>query len=791
MSAATDMTDVTTDPTAPGDPGTPPKKSIVLTLAQQANDAIAGGADPKRVSDRLGMMVQHIQSNPHLLLEADDALNKGADPDALGNRIYHLSLVGKAERDNAAELGAQKDDQNVVQGAARAAFHGATLGFGDELTAGARALFDKGPDAYNTELQGARTDLSNFRDTHPKTAIASELGGGLVPATLLPGARALDAIKGGAAYGAIQGAGDADGGLSDRLTGAAVGAGAGAAGGAFLSKVAAPIGRVAFDATKAAAKPLLESEAMQSLTDWLAAHPAGLSTVNVGPPGSAPPPNASRGIAGTAERIVSDLGPRSADDRAKALLLEKIAADKGDLPAMAAAAQASGKPNAIADLAGENTLGLQRAARTVPGEGKTAIPAALYDRQGGHTSRLVDDLIETSRSPGRINIPKAIADKGAEREAAAEQMYGQLRQLPPAVIDGASDLFNRPAFRSAIGKAQTIAANGGQDFPKLFDQVFAPSTEDAIGVVDAMGQPAQVGGKMQQVARPIDFQTADRVKRALDDMLTLGKRSPLEAGGIGPEEEAVIRGAKNQYLTAADKAFPGYENARDVFAGHSAMMNAFNDGRNFLAMHPQEAEIAIQGLGQHEKEAFLQGATESVAQDLEKGMGTFDKTRRVILPQDKQQRLRLLFPDDQSFQTFLARANEEARMRHSLNFTVGGSNTTDKAAEIADLSGGSNPWLDMMTRRGVVPGTLAALGQSATRARLSGVTTETANALTPMFTAGMGGNKQELADLIQNLIDFQARDASRKATRAAASRPFTASAGGFAGSVASPPNSQR
>ena len=77
---------------------------------------------------------------------------------------------------------------NNPTGALRSFFQGMTFGGGDEVvaagTAGAKSLLGQGAgsfsDMYEQELQKERSRLGQFRETNPKTAIASELVGGAV-----------------------------------------------------------------------------------------------------------------------------------------------------------------------------------------------------------------------------------------------------------------------------------------------------------------------------------------------------------------------------------------------------------------------------------------------------------------------------------------------------------------------------------------------------------------------------------------------------------------------------------
>ena len=156
---------------------------------------------------------------------------------------------------------------------------GLMFGFGDEVTAGIKALF--GAD-YDKALNKERQIIETFRDVSPKTAIGTEIGGAIVPtvagllaspftggtsgvatttgttARLAPLIAKLTGKAGslrrgttvGAGQGALYGAGTATGDLQDR----AEGAGGGALLGAPLGAVSTAVGKYiipsAFEGTK-------------------------------------------------------------------------------------------------------------------------------------------------------------------------------------------------------------------------------------------------------------------------------------------------------------------------------------------------------------------------------------------------------------------------------------------------------------------------------------------------------------------------------------------------------------
>lgn len=128
-------------------------------------------------------------------------------------------------------------------GATDAAIQGATLGFGDEVSAAARAPIDMAlrgegfNEAYQHNLAAERDRYSTYKNANPITATAAELAGGL----RVPVGNA-GAIRTGATMGGLAGFGASEGDIPQRAADAAIGAGGGAVLGAALSGASRLIG---------------------------------------------------------------------------------------------------------------------------------------------------------------------------------------------------------------------------------------------------------------------------------------------------------------------------------------------------------------------------------------------------------------------------------------------------------------------------------------------------------------------------------------------------------------------
>ena len=118
-------------------------------------------------------------------------------------------------------------------------YNGLTAGFGDELAggmSGVRGLFtgEGFTPAYERTRDYVRDRVANEREQNPWSALASEIGGGLLSFPLTP-IRAATGLGTAARAGATYGFGEGEGGLENRLISAITGATGGALGHAALS----------------------------------------------------------------------------------------------------------------------------------------------------------------------------------------------------------------------------------------------------------------------------------------------------------------------------------------------------------------------------------------------------------------------------------------------------------------------------------------------------------------------------------------------------------------------------
>jgi hypothetical protein len=678
-----------------------------------------------------------------------------------------------------------------------------TLGLADEFRAGAAALGKKlrggdFADAYGEAKEADAERREEYTSEHPGRALAATLVGGAATSAIaapLFGAaspmasvpsQALRMAKEGAAMGAVYGAGEAEGGVTNRLKGGVAGAVAGGVTGAVLPAVAglsrggrnlysglpvearsaartvaggtggAVVGGVADDEDPmrgAAAGAVLGATAANApaLTRRL----RGMNRV-----GAVGDPNQIRrvvendaGIIGAADelsdpaKIAAEVrtgqrmgrlrGPQA---RAHEMLLR--AADRaGGLEDVAKKADAAVAPDALVDLA-QPFQRLARGAHSVPSRGSEVLENALQERVAGQEDRVLNLAMETTGLGQRFNIADSIDEIANARATEATELYGAIRN---AVVDDKRvvDALRQPAFRRAYERAAKIREN----------EIAAALLEGKSG--PELPSPLPMLEDLQEGRDALTLGTLDQVKRGLDDVIFSDKRQ-----GLGKAETGSLEGVRNAFVEVLDKAVPEYAGARSAYAGHSAMIEAMEQGQTLFKMTPEEAERALSRMGQSEREAFRKGALEALAGRVEDVTSGADVAARKPLADRTRdwRRLRLLFEPDEAGEEGFQRFRDGVQRLHqhavSRNEVARGSQTSridadreDIAADVVDMTAGVGP--------GTVSRLLGKAVNSGLVRGLQGYNEATSDALAPLLLRGMN-DPEELRSLIQQLQQYEA-----------------------------------
>ena len=596
-------------------------------------------------------------------VEFDDSFNDltKSQQQRLVNRIA-------AERKNLdrKKKGADSNDGFVANLLRTGVGQGLALGFGDELEAAARTGFGLLGD-YKGTRDDIREQLKDFAKENPNTALAAELGGGLLTG-IAGGARAAGTALGrkvlekagttglaagiGAGEGAIAGVGSgetAGGRVAGGILGAGIGGTLGAAAPAAIGAVKAGVGRVRSGVSDKAAQEAADLKALQSIEE------GGMS-----------PEDVLRGLDKTRASGVTD--------------------------AM------------IPDIAGDATRGLARGASTVSGEGRVIAQKALDERAANLGDEIANDVGNVLA--GGKSASEALDEIATRQAANAGNDYDAAFNVDGApvtveVTDQLKRLFALPGFEEAVEQARNLAK---------FDGVEIPSADDLIK-----------GGRIDNLS----LQELHYVKMGLDEVMGLGKRGQSKTS-IGRGTERKLKEARAEFVGIIDDASPqidgesAYKTARNKFAGDARLREAVEDGEGFFRMKPDELEAKVGKMSDSEKEAFRIGVAQAVRNSVDSTADLADAGKKIFGNKKQRKLLRAAFPDDETFEAFEKRM--EARIEQVITRGYAprsGSPTALRDQDVSNLSETADAVTSMLMGN-PLPAARSALGQVTDRASTSG-----------------------------------------------------------------------
>lgn len=528
---------------------------------------------------------------------------------------------------------------DYLKGLGRSALQGLTFNFGDELLARARQPFsDK---SYNELRQEERDALAQFAEENPKTAIGSEIVGGLLPsaaAMLIPGGQP-----------------------------------AGAAGAANVARNVGALSRLA----RAARSPTGVGVGSGALTGVGtaeemedAAGEAGRGALVGGTVGAGMQyvlPAIGRGYTNIADRF--NLPGADAVGRARDYMMRQI--ERGGMTI------ADLRSRLAEDARLKVPLGLQYQS---PELERAAEIAVMKSPQG---ARLAEDIRmqqtgARSRTQGQLNTALKPDDYYDEMEKIVDRMRTKAA----------------PYYERAYA-----AARGVQETPELTALLNRPGARGMWE--EALGSPSftltgKQPGKMvwsdgQRVMAEPSLETMDQFKRAIDRKISMLESQPVTYGTQHPDL-GPLRRYRAEFMEAMENALPrdarnAWKEARDIYRGDAEIRDALRAGREkFLGMSPQEFERVIAGAAGNplELEAIRSGAFEALRRQMRGATTTLaadeaDAARnyagKLMGDAEMREKLRALAGNDQAADLLEAALRREAEIFGSGQRIVGGSPT--------------------------------------------------------------------------------------------------------------------
>lgn len=321
------------------------------------------------------------------------------------------------------------------------------------------------------------------------------------------------------------------------------------------------------------------------------------------------------------------------------------------------AAQRAGVPEmTLPALGGSNVQGRYGLIANTPGAGRETVERAARAQARGQAPGIMAD-VERAAGVARENTNDTAARLIAGRRAAAKPAYEAAYRTP----DGQPRLVQDPKIGQFLSR-----------------QTFQQAAQRGARLYDITGEP---------MPPPNSVEFLDLVKRGLGDMIAESRRT----GGAASETTRALSRAMDDFVSTVDEAVPEYAAARAQFAGDLEMERALEAGRSVLGASPDDwRQIAarIPKMTGPERELLATGLVDDIGLRLERQAQTTDgrapDLTKLLSTQQVGERLRTIFPTEQSYDRFLAALQARQQLARVNQRALGGSPTAPRMNEAQD-----------------------------------------------------------------------------------------------------------
>jgi hypothetical protein len=610
-----------------------------------------------------------------------------------------------------------------------------TPNWGDELAAlpdAAGALWD-GKDvgaAFREGREAFKAHQAQYDQEHPNLSWVSTLAGaglglalpgGALARGASMGAKALQAAKIGAAYGALSGAGEGES-LEDRAANAMR---SGAIGATF----------------GAVATPLIE--AVPLAHRWATRHLPGYEP-------------ASRGLRNVPLRVIRN-PLRTRDDRAREqadrLLAQRMsegnittsmgqtgpAASPEALAAEMERRRAMGVPALPGDLT-DSLRGTASWASRGMGPGQRLVRERLDARKAQEAARARQHVVDTF---GPVGDPlRQLEDMARDSKARAAPGYRRAYAEPMVITPQIEAIMQTPAFRDAVPQAVTNIRNGMQDPMALGFRL----RED--GTMDPM------------LHRNLSTEGFDQVIRAMRD----NGRAAMDSSGFRPADTTNslhINGRARDLRQALADQNPDYREVVEQYADDMSQRDAFQSGQDVGRLTGHEVNAQARHMPQNAQGSWSIGARTALA-DAASDHGakyptgdTAAHLRKLLGDEVKQEAIGQMTGNTGAVRGLQDRLEAEHQGNILWKEVQGNSKTASRLqndADMAEAAGSSRPGIP--SKREMANAALGFLANRADRGFESGMKDRVARVLTEE-------DPQALRDFMSTIAAGADRDAAK------------------------------
>jgi hypothetical protein len=325
-------------------------------------------------------------------------------------------------------------------------------------------------------------------------------------------------------------------------------------------------------------------------------------------------------------------------------------------------------------------------------EARAIAETTAEERKAGSANRILTDF----QNAFKVNAdPLTITENLIKtRSEAASPLYKAAYAKGASIEGDALDGFMKlPRFKEAYAKAKSLAEYDGITLPELKDK-----------------------GNL------FDLQTADYVKRGLDDVLYVSK---TPQSGVGKTEISKLKEKRTEFVKFVDELAPAeYKQARQAFSGATDVIDAIDQGKSFFDVDARTLSSTYNKLTGSEKDGFAIGAYDAIRSKINEGADGIDVVRRTFGSPEKRDQIRVLIGDD-AFRTLESQLVREKGIRSTDIQVLGGSQTQPRSVAQQEFEGATE-LVPQMAQKGLVKGGMDYLLRSVT-----GTGARTAQAIAP------------------------------------------------------------
>jgi len=174
------------------------------------------------------------------------------------------------------------------------------------------------------------------------------------------------------------------------------------------------------------------------------------------------------------------------------------------------------------------------------------------------------------------------------------------------------------------------------------------------------------------------FHIIDEHKKAMDDLIGKAIRN-----GENQKARNLIQ-AKNSMLKEVDEAIPEYAEARRLYAGRASLDSAFELGQTFIKPTAKVRDIKaeVEMMTPLEKHYYKLGVKRGFQDIAETENVSRDLVNKYFKKGGSGDKLKILFDDDESYNSFINTIQNETDFSVTKNIVTGGSNTARRLEQM-------------------------------------------------------------------------------------------------------------